>query len=32
VTEEKSNEITAIPPLLDLIDIQGDVVTIDASD
>jgi predicted transposase YbfD/YdcC len=30
VTEEKSNEITAIPRLLDLIDIGGDVVTIDA--
>jgi predicted transposase YbfD/YdcC len=29
-TEEKSNEITAIPRLLDLVDIQGDVVTIDA--
>jgi predicted transposase YbfD/YdcC len=29
-TDEKSNEITAIPRLLDLIDIQGDVVTIDA--
>jgi predicted transposase YbfD/YdcC len=29
-TEEKSNEITAIPRLLDLIDIRGDVVTIDA--
>lgn len=30
VTEEKSNEITAIPKLLDLIDVTGDVVTIDA--
>jgi len=29
-TEEKSNEITAIPRLLDLIDIKGDTVTIDA--
>lgn len=29
-TEEKSNEITAIPELLDLIDIAGDTVTIDA--
>lgn len=29
-TEEKSNEITAIPDLLDQIDIQGAVVTIDA--
>jgi len=29
-TEEKSNEITAIPQLLDLIDIEGDTVTIDA--
>jgi predicted transposase YbfD/YdcC len=29
-TEEKSNEITAIPDLLDKIDIQGAVVTIDA--
>lgn len=28
--EDKSNEITAIPALLDLIDIQGDVITIDA--
>jgi predicted transposase YbfD/YdcC len=27
---EKSNEITAIPELLDLIDIEGDIVTIDA--
>ncbi len=26
----KSNEITAIPELLDMIDIQGDIVTIDA--
>jgi predicted transposase YbfD/YdcC len=29
-TEEKSNEITAIPELLDQIDIQGAIVTIDA--
>lgn len=29
-TDEKSNEITAIPELLDLIDIAGDIVTIDA--
>jgi predicted transposase YbfD/YdcC len=29
-TEEKSNEITAIPELLDQIDIKGAVVTIDA--
>ena len=29
-TEEKSNEITAIPALLDRIDVQGAVVTIDA--
>jgi predicted transposase YbfD/YdcC len=29
-TEEKSNEITAIPALLDLIDIAGCIVTIDA--
>jgi predicted transposase YbfD/YdcC len=29
-TEAKSNEITAIPRLLDLIDVRGDVVTIDA--
>ena len=27
---EKSNEITAIPELLDLVDIHGDIVTIDA--
>lgn len=30
-TEEKSNEITAIPELLDQIDIEGTVVTIDAA-
>jgi predicted transposase YbfD/YdcC len=29
-TEEKSNEITAIPKLLDLVDINGSTVTIDA--
>ena len=29
-TEEKSNEITAIPQLLDLLDIKGSIVTIDA--
>ena len=29
-TEEKSNEITAIPQVLDMIDIKGDVITIDA--
>jgi predicted transposase YbfD/YdcC len=28
--EAKSNEITAIPNLLDLIDVEGDIVTIDA--
>jgi len=28
--EEKSNEITAIPLLLDMIDVQGDIITIDA--
>lgn len=30
-TEEKSNEITAIPRLLDQIDVSGSVVTIDAA-
>jgi len=30
-TEEKSNEITAIPELLDQIDTKGSVVTIDAA-
>jgi predicted transposase YbfD/YdcC len=30
-TAEKSNEITAIPELLDQIDVQGSVVTIDAA-
>ena len=29
-TEEKSNEITAIPDLLDMIDVKGSTVTIDA--
>jgi len=29
-TDEKSNEITAIPALLSLIDIQGSIITIDA--
>lgn len=29
-TDEKSNEITAIPKLLDLLDIQGSLVSIDA--
>jgi hypothetical protein len=29
-TDEKSNEITAIPQLLDLIDVAGDTITIDA--
>jgi predicted transposase YbfD/YdcC len=28
--EEKSNEITAVPKLLDLLDIEGDIVTSDA--
>ena len=28
--EDKSNEITAIPPLLDLLDIAGSIITIDA--
>jgi predicted transposase YbfD/YdcC len=30
LTEEKSNEITAIPKLLDLVDAEGSTVTIDA--
>ncbi len=30
-TEEKSNEITAIPELIDQIDIKGSIVTIDAA-
>lgn len=29
-TDEKSNEITAIPKLLDLIDVEGDIITLDA--
>jgi predicted transposase YbfD/YdcC len=29
-TDEKSNEITAIPELLEMIDVKGDIVTIDA--
>lgn len=29
-TEEKSNEITAIPTLLDLLELEGAIVTIDA--
>lgn len=29
-TEEKSNEITAIPELLDMLDVEGSTVTIDA--
>jgi predicted transposase YbfD/YdcC len=29
-TEEKSNEITAIPELLDMINVEGSIVTIDA--
>jgi len=29
-TDEKSNEITAIPQVLDMIDVKGDIVTIDA--
>lgn len=29
-TEDKSNEITAIPELLDLLDIKGSIITIDA--
>ena len=29
-TEEKSNEITAIPQLLDILNIQGNIITIDA--
>jgi predicted transposase YbfD/YdcC len=29
-TAEKSNEITAIPELLDMIDVEGSIVTIDA--
>jgi len=30
VTEEKSNEITAIPKLLELLELRGCIVTIDA--
>jgi predicted transposase YbfD/YdcC len=30
VTEEKSNEIKAVPALLDLLDIKGDIITADA--
>jgi predicted transposase YbfD/YdcC len=30
-TEDKSNEITAIPALLDLLDLEGALVTIDAA-
>lgn len=30
VTEEKSNEITAVPELLDLVDVRGSIVTADA--
>ena len=29
-TEEKSNEITAIPQLLELLDVRGATVTVDA--
>ena len=29
-TDEKSNEITAIPELLDMVDVRGSIVTIDA--
>ena len=29
-TEEKSNEITAIPELLEMLDVKGCIVTIDA--
>ena len=28
--DEKVNEITAIPKLLDVVDVEGDIVTIDA--
>jgi predicted transposase YbfD/YdcC len=31
-TSEKSNEITAIPKLLDLLDVDGAIITIDAMD
>jgi predicted transposase YbfD/YdcC len=30
-TDEKSNEITAIPQLLDILDVEGTIVTIDAA-
>ena len=30
MTPEKSNEITAIPELLEMIDVEGDIITIDA--
>lgn len=30
VTEEKSNEVTAIPKLLELFDIRGATITVDA--
>ena len=30
-TEEKSNEITAIPELIDNLDVQGSIITIDAA-
>lgn len=30
VTDQKSNEITAIPQVLDLVDVEGSIVTIDA--
>jgi Transposase DDE domain len=29
-TEDKSNEITAIPKLLDMLDVKGSIITIDA--
>jgi hypothetical protein len=31
-TEEQSNEITAIPRLLDMLEVTGDTITIDAAD
>jgi predicted transposase YbfD/YdcC len=31
-TEEKSNEITAIPELLDTLEVAGDTIMIDAAD
>lgn len=30
VVDEKSNEITAVPALLDLIEVEGSIVTADA--